>query len=227
MSKTDQINTDSVRLIAESLNGLLVAQKKANKISKKQKRIDEKQYRQSLLDFEQSERQYLIEKSNLQPTFRLSATEVLVCEPDFVNDPEQASEASFLLKKDVLVDQRVLRLQLGVKGHADYMHPSLVYSIASEENPNGLAYAFSEHTYFVPIKELGNSNKVNSLTIYFIYKDKTTLPVIHKYHLNKDMTSSLQRWSVSQVNTVYATTADMQSVFVTAHACEALFLIKE
>lgn len=225
MSKTDHTDTsqDSAYLIAKSLKELLVTQKEANKISKQQKRIDKKQYQQSLLDFEQSERQYLIEKSNLQPIFRVSATEVLVCEPDFVNDPEQASEASFLLAKKVKVEQRVLRLRVETKGHAEYMHPSMVYSIGSEQKSDGLAYAFSEHTYFVPIQELNSRNSVSSIVIYFVYKDRTTLPVIHKYLLTKDMSSALQRWSVTQVNTVYANTAAMQSVFETANACEVLF----
>lgn len=229
MSKLDKtdISNESLKLIADCLDEQQALQRKSNKLASKRNRIEKKKHQQSLLDFEQAERQYLIEKSKLQPTFRLTATEILTCEPDFVNDPEQASEAYFLKEQGVGVDQHVLRLRLDAKGSSDYMHPSIVYCGDGDAHSSGLAFAMSQYVYFIHLDEVSNKQKaLDQLIVYFVYRDKTTLPVVHKYKLSKEINSALQRWQVFQVNTVYAKTPSTHRRLETAEECENLFLNK-
>lgn len=223
---TIDLSEAALTLLHEELRAVAGAQMVANHVARKANRMAKKQYQLSLLEYEQRERQYLIEKSALQPTFKVSATEVLVCEPDFVNDPEQASEASFVLANDVGIDHRVLRIRIDAKGDAEYRRPCLFYSINPEQQSNGLAYAFSTNTYFVALEGHNNDVHINSVVIYFVYKDKTTLPVIHQYVLTKDDVSALQRWQVSHQDTVYTTTHSLSLVFDSVSVCESLFTKK-
>lgn len=221
MSKENtQIESSVAESIAESLNVIKGLQVQSNTLIEHKNQLAEKQYQQSLLNYEQRERQYLIEKSKLQPTFKVSASEVLMCEPDFVNDPEQASEASFLMSQGVGVDQRVLKLRVDANGLAEYMRPSVVYST---ETDSGLAFVFSEHCYFITLSDSDALEKFTALTMYFVYRDKTTLPVIHKYGLHKDQESTLQRWSVAQLDTVFTTTEVKGIALDSSEACESFF----
>jgi hypothetical protein len=223
MSNLDKTET-TLELIVEHLNELKTLQHKSNGLSQKLNLIKKKQHQQSLLDFEQSERQYLIEKSKLQPSFRLSVSETLSCEPDFVNDPEQASESSFLKAKGVEYDSRVLRLRLDVKGGTEYMHPSIVFLDPEFLEFSGLAHAMSEHVYFISLGDAGAKNNIEHLIVYFVYRDQTALPVVHKYKLKKESSSALQRWHVSKIDKVYAKTHNALMTLETAQECEQLFI---
>lgn len=226
MSKIDKHDTSNFLYdsISENLKELGILQKKGNKIAKQLNLIKKKQHQQSLLDFEQSERQYLIEKSKLQPSFRLSVSETLACEPDFVNDPEQASESSFLKDMGVECDDRVLRLRLDVKGNAEYMHPSVVFSDPECSEFSGLAHAMNERVYFISLGDTSAKNNIQHLIVYFVYRDQTALPVLYKYKLKKEPNSALQRWHVSKIDKVYAKTHNALVVLETAKECEQLFI---
>ena len=97
-----------------------------NRQAKRQNRLTKKQLARSKLDHQQAERLYLLEKSKLQPSFKLTVSEFLLNKPDFINDPEQAMEADFLVKGGFAVDQRILRFKLSNKGNDNFMRPCLV-----------------------------------------------------------------------------------------------------
>lgn len=215
--KTPATNDSEYNLEAllHSANDLLF---KNNDLKEQRNELEKQKYIQTVLDYEQRERQFLIEKSKLQPRFRLKASELLLCEPDFVNDPEQASEASFLVKQGVQIDERVLKLRIESKDSAQYTHPCVLYCF--DVQAGGQAYALSSNTYFI---NLHGAEQSFSMNIYFVYKDSTTLPVIHKYHLMKGFEGALQRWSVEHVDTVFTSTAAKGALINTVESAEAFF----
>jgi len=213
--------------LTEHLKEAVSVAKKSNKHARKRNRLVKLQHRQAALNYEQAERQYLIEKSRMQPKFRLTATEFLLCEPDFLNDPELASEAKFLSGYSVAVDERVLRVKIHVSGGAEYMRPSVVFTKSSERVCDELAYSMTELICFIPVTNIGTSDNANSSLVYLVYQDKTTLPVILKYQLVPNHDSALPRWDVVHLDTVYATSHKGISTFSHSQGCAALFSDRE
>lgn len=201
--------------------------KESNKQARKRNRLAKRQYKQSVLNYEQVERQYLIEKSRLQPTFKLSVTEFLTCEPDFVNDPEQAGEAKYLADSGIGVDERVLRIKLQVKNDAEYMQPSIVIQKTESNVSDERTLAMSDLLYFVPVDSVLVSSDKSGMELFLVYRDKTTLPVIHKYQLVQRYDSALLRWDVSHLDTVYVSSHKKLQSFNSASGCAALFASRE
>lgn len=232
MSK-DKVDTESSALNNDELRhyfdkALSVAEKN-NLLAEERNRLVERQYQQSVLNYEQAERQYLIEKSRMQPTFRLVISEFLMCEPDFMNDPEQASQAKYLNGFGVAIDERVLRIKVNVKGDAEYMRPSLVVSKTDSagHTTDDRAYAMTDLIYFIEVGSLELSKSDSSAFAYLVYRDKTTLPVIHKYRLRQQEDVALRRWDAMHVDTVYATSLKSLSTLNTANGCARLFSDRE
>ena len=212
-----------------SLGKVLAAIKESNTHAQKRNRLTKRQYKQSVLNYEQVERQYLIEKSRLQPEFRLSVTEFLACEPDFLNDPEQAGEAKYLADLGLEVDQRVLRIKLDVKGDAIYMQPSIVIETSqkAESRADERVHAMTERLYFVGAESINIDQSTDSIDVYLVYRDKTTLPVIHKYRLIKRAESTLLRWDAMHLDTAYVSSHKKLSRFKSAAGCARLFANRE
>lgn len=206
---------------------LLLVAKQSNKHARKRNRLAKRQHEQLVLNYEQAERQYLIEKSRMQPKFRLSVTEFLMCEPDFMNDPEQASEAKYLADFGVGVDARVLRIKVDVKGDMEYMRPSIIIEKSKNNDADERAYAMTELIYFVPVASIELSGSDNSSTAYLVYRDKTTLPVVHKYRLTQQLDSALRRWEAVHLDTVYATSHKNLSTLNSSMGCAELFAGRE
>jgi len=203
MSKDNKNNQLlSTQPLASDITQAMKLIKKSNQHARKRNKLAKRQYRQSVLDYEQAERQYLIEKSSLQPKFRLSVTEFLTCEPDFVNDPEQASEAKYLSEQGVGLEQRVLRLKLDTKGDADYMRPSIVISHIGNAVDHR-AHSMTDLIYFAEVANLDVSESDGCITVFLVYRDKTTLPVIHKYRLTPNHDLALPRWDAVQLDIAY------------------------
>ncbi len=186
-----------------------------------------KQYAQSLLAYEQTERLYLLEKSKLQPSFTLSVTEFLLCEPDFMNDPEQASEAQFLTGQGMKSEERVVRFHFSVKGGADYLRPSLVLGLKGDQKFDDCAFAMNELLYFAPVDRLKFVKDSDSFVVYFVYRDKTSLPIVLKYRISKREGSSLLRWETDHLDTIYGMTHHRLSLLKQFTGCEALFADRE
>lgn len=219
-------NNTMVSELVSTLEETLTAFEQSNKYARKRNKIAKQQLRQSVLNYEQVERQYLIEKSHLQPTFKLSVTEFLTCEPDFLNDPEQATEAKFLSGVGIGVDERVLRINLDVKGDAVYMQPSLVIGrvrSVDDEQASGM----TNKLYFVAFDQLSADHSIAELVVYLVYRDKTTLPVIHKYKLVKRVDSTLLRWDAIHLDTVYVSSHKKISRLKNAIGCAEYFSERE
>ncbi len=197
--------------------------KKTNKHAAKHNRLIKQQIRQAALEYELTERQYLIDKSALQPKFRLTVTEFLTCEPDFVNDPEQASEAKFLADRGVRQDQRALKIRLESEGGAPYMHPNILFKQKGQSNHDDRIYAMNEKTFFIDIASLDLTESTTSTMAYLVYRDRTTLPVLHQYQLTQRQGSALLRWDVQHLDTVYATNKDNTKTLNTHSGCAELF----
>jgi len=213
-------------LSADDVKEALSLIKESNKQARKRNRWAKRQHQQSVLNYEQAERQYLIEKSRMQPTFRLSVTEFLQCEPDFMNDPEQASEAKYLSGFGVCIDERVLRVKIHVKGEAEYMRPSLVFhQVGDLIDERG--YSMSELIYFVEVERLDMLEGSNSTLLYLVYRDKTTLPVIHKYRLTQQQDSALRRWDAVHLDTIYVTSHKNSFALTTSKTCASFFSDRE
>lgn len=193
---------EQIDALVTEVHDVAVALHQNNQLARKRNRLAKRQHRQSKLNYEQLERQYLIEKSRLQPIFTLSVTEFLTCEPDFVNDPEQASEVKFLFDRGIGIDQRILRIKVTVKGEAEYMQPSIVVPHINIINDDERAYAMSRLLYFVPLDRIAIDQA--SIQAYLVYRDKTTLPVALQYRFDQRLESTLPRWDVEHLNTVYA-----------------------
>jgi len=204
----------------------LVFLKKSNKHARKKNSIAKRQLRQSELNYEQVERQYLIEKCHLQPVFKLSVTEFLTCEPDFLNDPEQATEAKFLSGVGIGIDERVLRISLDVKGDSVYMQPSIVIG-KTKLADNEQAFDMTGKLYFVAVDQVKVDQLTGSLDVYLVYRDKTTLPVIHKYKLTKRPDSTLLRWDASHLDTIYVSSHKKLSQLKNSAGCAKYFLDRE
>jgi len=202
--------------------------KETNNQARKRNRLAKKQYQQSKLNYEQVERQYLIEKSRLQPTFRLSVTELLVCEPDFVNDPEQASEAKFLDDRGIKKDQRALRIKVQVKGDAQYMQPSIVIEKTKKSNDDDRMMAMNDLLYFIDVSRVVvREGDTPYMDVFFVYRDKTTLPVVHKYKIVQRYDSALLRWDVSLLDTIFVSSHKGLHSLNNAEQCAALFTSRE
>jgi len=210
-------------LLARYADATLSALKERNKQARKRNRLGKRQHQQAVLNYEQAERQYLIEKAHLHPSFRLSATEMLSSEPDFVNDPEQAAEAKFLADKGVKVDQRVIRLKLHLKGQAEYLRPSLVIRASEKNTDDERILSMTDLLYFVELNNVDLSGEPHSFLAFFVYRDKTTLPVVHKLQLTQQSESTLLRWEVGHLDTAYAKSHKVIKNLNNADGCAALF----
>lgn len=215
-------NTQLIEQLNSNLKEALSIVRESNKHARKRNRLAKLEYQQSVLNYEQAERQYLLEKSSLQPSFRLSVTEFLTCEPDFVNDPEQASEAKYLSDLGIGVDERVLRIRIRVVGEADYLRPSIVMETQAEGEKDQRAYSMTELIYFFPVDSIGMADRSGSM-VYLVYRDKTTLPVIHKFRLTQQQDSALSRWDAVHLDTAYAMSHKSQSAFNYSAGCAVLF----
>lgn len=225
MSKKNKGSNTSVTDLLEShLSQMLVATKKSNKHAAKRNRLAKHAHQQSVLNYEQAERQYLIEKSRLQPSFKLAATELLACEPDFLNDPEQAAEAKYIADLGVNVDERVLRIKIQVKGEAEYLQPNLIIQRKESELSDERVGSLSKLLYFIPMSEVFVHEGTHSIDVYFVYFDMTTLPVIHKYQLTQQKNSALQRWDSAHLDTVYITNDKAFSELKKSSGCATLFI---
>jgi len=226
MSKkiTGHNNASALELLNNLSDDVVETLKESNKQARKRNRLAKLQYQQSILDYEQAERKYLIEKSYLQPTFRVSATEFLLCEPDYMNDPEQAGEAKYLTDLGYDIDERVLRLELRVDNEVQYMRPNMVLPRVKSGLNNESMNAMTEHVYFVRVDNLKLSDS-SYVDAYLVYRDKTTLPVIHKYRLTQRQGSALRRWDVVHRDTVYSTARNKQSNLNQSTVCERLFQV--
>jgi hypothetical protein len=222
MSNNDRKAT-SEELLALYLGKATRALKKNNKHARKRNRLSKLQYQQSILNYEQLERQYLIEKAHLQPIFRLSVTELLVSGSDTLNDPELASEAKYLSDLGCEIDDRVLRFRVNVEGDAVYRRPSIVIARSDKHNGDERVNSMSELRYFAPLDSLDIDLATQSFEIYFLYRDKTTLPVIHKYRVKQQQASTLSRWDTTYLDTVFADTNQKMSSLNTSLECESLF----
>ncbi|MFT6407153.1 MAG: hypothetical protein ACJAQ6_000563 [Arenicella sp.] len=231
MSDNEDSDVTPLRALKQGIEQVLTVVNKSNKHAAKRNRLARRQHRQSVLAYEQAERQYLIEKSNLQPSFRLLVTEFLTCEPDFVNDPEQASEAKYLAQLGVGVDQRVLRFKLGVSGDANYMRPSIVFSkkvfSKKDKAADQRAYSMTDLIYFVEVANVDVSDADGCLTIFLVYRDQTTLPVIHKYLLTPNHNLALPRWDAVHLDTVYTGSHKDSSSLNSSVACAEFFDIRD
>lgn len=223
MSKDNKNNQLlGTQLLAGDITQAMALIKESNLHARKRNKLAKRQYRQSVLDYEQAERQYLIEKSSLQPKFKLSVTEFLTCEPDFVNDPEQASEAKYLSEQGVDLEQRVLRLKLDIKGDADYMRPSIVISNANK-TADQRAHSMTDLIYFAEVANIVAADGDGCITVFLVYRDKTTLPVIHKFRLTPNHDLALPRWDTMQLDTAFVGSHKDSPSLNSSTACAQFF----
>jgi len=231
----NQLNSDQTQQA-------LLLLSKSNRLNKKRNLLIKKQIHQSELDYQQAERLYLIEKSKLQPSFKLLATEFLLNEPDFVNDPEHAMEANFLVENGFKVDQRVLRFKLSISGDNPFMRLSLVtrklkhsgidnkeHRIADESFTNDCLLSFGQGIFFIAVNSVDfdvNSeiSVSQSFELYLVYQDQTTLPVVLKYCLNQQVDSTLLRWEVDHVDTVFVSSRAEFKHLDSSFRCDQLFI---
>lgn len=226
-SDNNSDNSSEKNALPQFYQDALLAFKKSNKHARKRNRLAKLQYQQSVLNYEQVERQYLIEKSKLQPTFRLSVTEFLMSEPDSLNDPVLANEAKYLSEFGVEVDDRVLRFRVSVKGDAEYRRPSLVITKSNQKTPDERSYSMSDLLYFTPVQNINIDQSTQSFEVYFVYRDSTTLPVIHKFRIKQQLGSTLSRWDVAHLDTVYASSNKSRSSLDNSYGCAKLFAERE
>lgn len=217
----------TVDVQAVDVQALVAALNKHNKLALRRNRLAKRQHQQEILNYEQGERRYLLEKSYLQPTFRLSVTEFLSCEPDFMNDPEQASEAKFLAELGVGVDQSVIRMRVHVKGDAEYMRPSIVIPSAQSNVMDERAHSMTDLIYFATVDSINIAEEDESTLLYLVYRDKTTLPVVLKYKLARQLESALRRWDATHLDTVFVTSHRALSRLHSAAGCADLFADRE
>lgn len=223
---TDNKNNNEISVLKKDLQQVIETFKESNEHAQRRNELAQKELHQSKLNYEQVERQYLIEKSRLQPIFRLSATEFLSCEPDFLNDPEQATEAKFLADAGIGVDERVLRISMEVTGEGVYMQPSLVIGKVSND-ADEQAMSMTDKLYFITVEQAAIDESNNSLDVYLVYRDKTTLPVIHKYQLVKRSGSTLLRWDPMHMDTYYVSSHTHRNRLKKAEGCAEFFSNRE
>ncbi len=210
-------------LLEDYLKQTLAQQKKANKHAKKRNTLAKRELTQTALNYEQAERLYLLEKSKLQPSFKLSVTEFLLCEPSSMNDPEQSAEAHFLSQHSVCTDERVLRFSVNMKAGGNYLRPHLVIQRDDITAEDDLALPLHDLLYFLPHHQLSSNEHLETFVVYFIYADQTTLPVLHKYQVTQSPDDDLRRWNAVHVDTVYAMSHHKHIEFAKAQDCAALF----
>ena len=214
-------------LLSDDPQQLLSVIEQSNKLARQRNRLAKRQHQQSMLDFEQAQRQYLIEKAHLQPSFRMTVTEFLTCEPSSMSDPEQAGEAKYLSDRGIGIDTLVLRFRLDVKGDSEYMRPYLVLHRPSDTGSDQRACSMSELLYFTTLESVGDglvkAQEKHSFYVYFVYRDKTTLPVVHKYRVSQLQNSGLRRWEVEHVDTAYAKSHKNLARFYSSQGCDKLF----
>lgn len=239
---------EGVQDIALQIDKLAKAQRKHTMHLKLQNRLARAQIDQDNLRFEQTERLYLLEKSKLQPSFKLNVTEFLLCEADFMNDPEQAGEAKFLKDSGINIDERVIRFQVNLEEKGQYLRPRLIIDRDNIESENtvrestvnegsnkhyaednnsssehDLAISMHDRLYFLPFNQLSKNSQHSAFDVYWVYQDQTSLPVIHKYLITQQKDSSLMRWNAVHVDTVFGLTKQMSESFNSAEGCKLLF----
>ena len=219
---TKKLNRDESDLINE-IGKLVAEQKKQSTHAKKQNLLSAEQLQQNQLKMEQTERLYLLEKSKLQPKFKLSVTEFLLCEPDFMADPEQASEAKFLTDLGIKVDERVLRFQVSVVEKGEYLRPRLVIKRGHQKNGKDLALCMNERLYFLSFNALSSKKDYDAFDTFWVYQDQTTLPVLQKFHVSQQKDSKLTRWNAAHQDTVYALAKHAAKTLNSAKGCSELF----
>ena len=217
---------EDVQDIALQLESLVKAQKKHIKHLKQKNRLARSKIEQDSLRFEQTERLYLLEKSKLQPSFKLSVTEFLLCEADFMNDPEQAGEAKFLKDLGIEIDERVLRFQVNLEEKGQYLRPHLVIDrddIENDHDLHDLAFSMHDRLYFLPFSRLSDNSNKSAFDAYWVYQDQTTLPVIQKYSIAQQKESSLMRWNAVHEDTIFGLTKQKSKSFNSSETCKVLF----
>ncbi len=208
----------------------LLLAKKNNKYARKRNRLAKKQQRQSELNYHQSERLYLLEKSKMQPRFRLTASEFLLNKPDFVNNPEQASEAKFLVENGFNIEQRVVRFKLEVKQEAPFMRPAMVVAAkAGNAQDNERILTMTSRIFFaaldsIELESTENTAAEHRFNLYLVYYDQTTLPVALKFKVTQQHDSRLLRWEVEHVDTAFALSRHEKNALNMSKACEQLFI---
>jgi len=211
--------------LADKIEELIAAQKKRNKLAKKQNKLAAAELKQKQYTFEQTERLYLIEKSKLQPKFKLNVTEFLLCEPDYMNDPEQAGEAKFLTDLGFDIDERILRFQLNLVEKEPYLRPRLIVSQTNNKaDGEDFAFSLTDKLYFLPFSLLSMNAEETAFDAYFVYQDQTTLPVIQRYRVSQRPGSSLMRWNATHEDTVFAVNKESLTSLNSAEGCAKLFV---
>ena len=209
--------------LIDALDRFIAEQKQQNKHSTKRNALSQQKLQLDQLRLDQAERLYLLEKSKLQASFKLSVTEFLLCEPNFMVDPEQAGEAKFLTDLGVEIDERVLRLQVTVVQKGQILRPRLVIKNNHKKNSDDLAFAMSEKLYFLPVKRLCEGVSTQAFDAYWVYHDQTTLPVLQKYRISQQQDSSLARWNVVHEDTVFALAKHSLDTLNLSDGCQSLF----
>lgn len=208
----------------------LLLAKKNNKHARKRNRLAKKQQRQAELNYQQSERLYLLEKSKMQPRFRVTAGEFLLNKPDFVNDPEQAGEAEFLVDNGFSIEQRVVRLKLEVKHEAPFMRPSMVVANrAGKGQDDERILSMTPRIFFTALDSIALESAASNATehrfnLYLLYYDQTTLPVAHKFKVTQQHDSRLLRWEVEHIDSAFALSRHQENALSMAKNCERLFV---
>jgi hypothetical protein len=138
----------------------------------------------------------------------------------------QASEAKFLSERGVGLERRVLRLKLDTKGDADYMRPSIVISHA-DKAADQRAHSMTDLIYFTEVANVDLADKHGCITAFLVYRDQTTLPVIHKYRLTPNHDLALPRWDTAQLDTVYVGSHKDSPSLNNAAACAQFFATRD
>jgi len=232
----------------EQIHHVLSLINKNIKQAKRRNRLLKEQNLQSQLDYQQSARLYLIEKSRMQPLFKLTVNEFLLNKVDYVNDPEHAAEAKFLIDFGYAIDQRLLRIKLTVKGDGTVLHPSLVAktfenkaadqssvlngnlieSVEQAEPLNECLLSMTSRTFFVAVDSLDitlskDKSLDHSFDLYLVYRDQTTLPVVLKYIIKQQSDSRLLRWENEHVDTMFVESRKTLKLLKNSFFCEQLF----
>lgn len=209
--------------LAAKIEELIAAQKKRNKLAKKQNKLAAAELKHKQYTFEQTERLYLIEKSKLQPIFKLQVTEFLLCEPDYMNDPEQAGEAKFLTDLGFEIDERILRFQVNLVEKEPYLRPRLIVSQINNKADEDFAFSLTDKLYFLPFNLLSMNAEETAFDVYFVYQDQTTLPVIQRHRVSQRPGSSLMRWNATHEDTVFSVNKKSLNSLNSAEGCARLF----
>ena len=100
------------------------------------------------------------------------------------------------------------------------MRPAVVTKMKAQGDE--LALSMTEHLYFVPFASMSLAEN-NISTVYLIYRDKTTLPVLHKFQLSQQADSDLRRWEAVHLDTVFASSHKGLLALNTFEGCQRLF----